>query len=807
MEEQFFDYTKPLQYWNKDSQPKKGKKFQDPNFPPNENSLIGKDANGEFIDKIDGESKAGRIPVNDLEWRRASQIFKDEKYLLFEGTIEMADINQGSLGDCYFLASAAALTEYPKLIYKMFKTKEINKEGYFEIIFFIDGKFQTVVIDDYLPVNKKTKQIVFSRPNKNEIWVCFLEKAWAKINGGYSNIIKGWMRHVLQTFTGFGCTTFTHTLSQPLAVWKAISNADSNNCIMSASSRKEVENKGLVNSHAYTLIGTFILRSKGKEIKMVKLRNTWGFKEWTGDWSDKSKLWGPEEKAQIKDFAKKDDGTFYMSFDDYFSNFIVTDICYVMYDCYSKSFVIDKTNDDIKQGQVFNIFMEEEGLFTVNLIRKMWRFNRELHNVIIPSFISIMRYNPDSEEDTKILTCFEGAIDSYEDVSITKFLTKGFYLIYAYHDYDNSSKQLEDYYIVKFDSPALFKYRKGGCDYVSNNFPFLKKMIMMNVLSEKEKIDTNAKTVSFVSNYKGSGIGHKMIYNNTDRFIKYTDDLCEGENMFMLSPHNEKGAFDYLVPPSGYNIILGMITDSKKLKNTFKLKTKAVYVNGTPKDYVDEIENVNIEDYINISVAQQTIDDITTYYDYTSMGLTEAKEQMKFEVLDMAKMTVDKLQKEEPKLVQKILSLSPVSNDKDLSWCVKKYKNGRYIGQVNKNSKKEGRGAYIELGECYIGYWVDDSKSGEGTSYDNEENFNIVYQGQFKNGYKHGRGKMFFKNGDSYEGDFRKNMKQGRGRYNFKSGTYWEGNFDDDKMNGEGDFIGKSGKKQRIKYEKGKLIK
>ena len=60
MEEQFFDYTKPLQYWNKDSQPKKGKKFQDPNFPPNENSLIGKDANGEFIDKIDGEDERVR---------------------------------------------------------------------------------------------------------------------------------------------------------------------------------------------------------------------------------------------------------------------------------------------------------------------------------------------------------------------------------------------------------------------------------------------------------------------------------------------------------------------------------------------------------------------------------------------------------------------------------------------------------------------------------------------------------------------------------------------------------------------------
>ena len=28
----------------------KGKKFTDPDFPPNENSLLGKDSNGEWID-------------------------------------------------------------------------------------------------------------------------------------------------------------------------------------------------------------------------------------------------------------------------------------------------------------------------------------------------------------------------------------------------------------------------------------------------------------------------------------------------------------------------------------------------------------------------------------------------------------------------------------------------------------------------------------------------------------------------------------------------------------------------------------
>ena len=273
-----FDYsTKPLPTWKNQPTPKQGEQYTDPLFPPNINSLISKNSDGEFVDKIEGPSKADRIPVDNLEWKRVSEIFKGQRYLLFENKIEMADINQGSLGDCYFLASAAALTEFPNLVYKMFKTKEINEEGYFEIIFFIDGKFQIVIVDDYLPVDKQTGQIAFARPNKNELWVCILEKAWAKINGGYSNIIKGWMRHVLTTFTGFAHTTFTHTTTDPEVLWRAISNADENQCIMSASSRKEVESQGLVNSHAYTLEGTVTIQSRGEEVRLVRMRNTWAF--------------------------------------------------------------------------------------------------------------------------------------------------------------------------------------------------------------------------------------------------------------------------------------------------------------------------------------------------------------------------------------------------------------------------------------------------------------------------------------------------------------------------------------------------
>ena len=95
MEEQFFDYTKPLQYWNKDSQPKKGKKFQDPNFPPNENSLIGKDANGEFIDKIDGLMDEFN---SLLKYINKNHSFKQLEGKMIKYVSPTIDLRTGSIG-------------------------------------------------------------------------------------------------------------------------------------------------------------------------------------------------------------------------------------------------------------------------------------------------------------------------------------------------------------------------------------------------------------------------------------------------------------------------------------------------------------------------------------------------------------------------------------------------------------------------------------------------------------------------------------------------------------------------------------
>ena len=72
------------------------------------------------------------------------------------------------------------------------------------------------------------------------------------------------------------------------------------NVNIACSSRKNVEDKGLVNSHAYTLVDFLNIKSNGQRVQLVKMRNIWGFKEWNGNWGDKSPLWWEEEKNKSK---------------------------------------------------------------------------------------------------------------------------------------------------------------------------------------------------------------------------------------------------------------------------------------------------------------------------------------------------------------------------------------------------------------------------------------------------------------------------------------------------------------------------
>ena len=270
-------YWKNLQPPDIEQLRQSGYSFYDQTFPPNKNSLISKNQYGEFVDKARGPSQLKDFEedieggADRLVWKRVTEI--SPKWEVFEGKIEFNDVQQGSLGDCYFLSSITALTEYPYLIKEKFRTTEFNQEGYYEIIFFIDGEWQVLFLDDYFPYDPKRKTFAFARPHNNELWAMLLEKAWAKLNGGYSNIIGGIVSEPISSLTGFPTEYLSHKKLEEDEVFKKIEDGEKEGTIMSSASKGEdiVEKRGLVQAHAYTLMCA--RKWEERNIYLIRLRN------------------------------------------------------------------------------------------------------------------------------------------------------------------------------------------------------------------------------------------------------------------------------------------------------------------------------------------------------------------------------------------------------------------------------------------------------------------------------------------------------------------------------------------------------
>ena len=86
--------------------------------------------------------------------------------------------------------------------------------------------------------------------------------------------------------------------------------------------QQEADRDGIVMGHAYTLLSVAqVLDAHGQAINLVKLRNPWGSGEWNGAWSDKSPLWTDDIRGQVDFFSDKDDGIFWMDYNDFKSIF------------------------------------------------------------------------------------------------------------------------------------------------------------------------------------------------------------------------------------------------------------------------------------------------------------------------------------------------------------------------------------------------------------------------------------------------------------------------------------------------------
>lgn len=151
--------------------------------------------------------------LRKTSFKRISDVKKDIK--VFD-QINVDDIHQGDLGNCYFMSGVAALAEFPKRVESCFVTREANEEGKYIVRLFDDGVWKDVPLDDNFPWDGKKFNFSHSKGHKeNEIWVHLLEKGWAKICGSYAKSIAGNEYESLTALTGAPTLTIDHSSTTP----------------------------------------------------------------------------------------------------------------------------------------------------------------------------------------------------------------------------------------------------------------------------------------------------------------------------------------------------------------------------------------------------------------------------------------------------------------------------------------------------------------------------------------------------------------------------------------------------------------
>lgn len=258
---------------------------------------------------------------------------------LFQDGTDPDDVFQGQLADGWLLSAISILAasggvadgDVDELVARLFITAETSECGAYIVRFWKNAQWESVMVDDYFPVlNNRFKTtrcagaaFAYSEGFK-ELWVPILEKAMAKYYGSYAALEEGYVHHALTDLTGFQSEEVflaeasrghnKRRLWNNLLVWRKNHFLLGAGTVLPSSSDRELMESGLVFGAAYVVYD--VRQIDG--LKLVQLRNPPGdHGEWTGDWGDDSPLWTKRLKAKLGYVNDADDGTFWMSYDDF----------------------------------------------------------------------------------------------------------------------------------------------------------------------------------------------------------------------------------------------------------------------------------------------------------------------------------------------------------------------------------------------------------------------------------------------------------------------------------------------------------
>ena len=803
-----FNHEKVIKYYKDQNPPSANRqKFIDKIFPPIIDSLSDRSNKNNGID---------RINVQEIDWKKASELFQKlcifpNKKLIIENNeseyIEFTinfKLNKGELFSHYthFFHAISILASFPGLIENIFKTKIINAENCYELYIYKNGEYQIVILDDYLPVIKNTSALRFSKPNKEEIWLPLLEKAYAKTHGGYGSLITCDTSSVIQCFTGFPVEKI-NIFDLDNDDLNIILKNNLDNFIFLIPNNEKCKEIGIVEGKAYQLKEIFDLgtNNENKEENqnniLFKIYNIFENKHYKGKWSAEGESFTDEIKSKVN-FKPEDKKHIFVPLEYIKKYFKQIHIVYKLFDSNIKQITVPQ--DSIFIPQVFNLYIPNEAKVSFSLIFRNPNYDSEISEYeqslkqitkIIPSCICISEYNLEE----KNFTNFDGCYNSEEGPETARNLKSGFYIIWTFVAYDfcTDPKPLE--YDLKVCSHEYFKLKLQAQD---SKYHLLKNILYSGIKQyQGEFIKQEEITVLEDNYYNFTGLGFKIIMNPFKDYFQKWVFKTQVKNMALLYPYSKFEHFEIQVLPENFFLLVGIKLDNTKT-NKFEMKSFFKTLKYDEK-LIEKQENLNINftDFCSDEVQKDERD--FQYYQY----LNDEGIKLESQEFRTDKVVYDHLYNNYTTYMNKINEL-PILNQKEenkLKFFEQKNLDGVYVGQVNERNKKSGRGALINNnnGNYFIGYWKDDKKNGKGYEYNS--NGEETASGEYKNGLLNGNGKKILEDGTRYEGMFLDGKMDGNGIYFFKDGSKWQGFSRKGLKDGKGTFTDSQGNKYDMEYQ------
>ncbi|KAI4862170.1 cysteine proteinase [Hypoxylon rubiginosum] len=280
--------------------------------------------------------------------KRVHEIFEKPTFMK---NIGAGDVKQGSLGDCWLIASLSALANVEEGI-KRICVEYDTRIGIYGFVFYRDGEWIYSIVDDKLyltspcwdspsmqreilnqidredpdKVYRKTyqtgsKALFFAQcKDQHETWVALLEKAYAKAHGDYGSLAGGWIGEGLEDLSG-GVTTelLASDILDLDAFWEdeicKVNKEFLFGCSTGLLDGGYGDRNGIREGHAYVIMDARTLKTGQR---LVKLRNPWGKIRkgmWEGPWSDGSKEWNNDVLEELN-HQFGNDSVFWITYED-----------------------------------------------------------------------------------------------------------------------------------------------------------------------------------------------------------------------------------------------------------------------------------------------------------------------------------------------------------------------------------------------------------------------------------------------------------------------------------------------------------